>query len=196
MCLSGKDWSAGSCHVDARERLAHWGKRESVSLAKEDILLYSFCSLFIDRQLCLGEGRAAQRVQSWKAAQMTPAHLNSHADWSVRLRLRKTVTQNLLLKSCCNFILAFAWMHFCKIDFSFGCNLLEMQCLIFCCCFSPDQVGHFGDKFLCRRQLLAYIYTQITLQSILADFSSWVVECKVVQVSTIFPNCLLIWIVR
>lgn len=128
-----------------------------------------------------------RECRAWKTGWMTTAHFNSHTDWSVRLRLMKTVTQNLLLKACCNLRFAFSCTDFCKIDFKFGCQLLEIPlCLIFCC-FSPDKVSHFGDKFLCRHQLLAYIYRHTTLQYILNDFSSGVVECKVVQLSIIFP---------
>lgn len=68
-----------------RVRAAHWGKREWFSLAEEETLFYSFCSLFfIDRQLCLKEGSAAGERRAGKPAPPTVAHFNSHPDWSVR----------------------------------------------------------------------------------------------------------------
>lgn len=178
--------------------LAHWGKRESFSFAKEDVLFYSFCSLFfIDRQLCLREGRAALSAEP-KTAQMPTNRLNSHTDWSARLRLRKTATPNLLLKSCCNFQICLLVRRFLQdgLLVSGAVCSRESLCLIFRCCFYLHKVGHFGDKFLCRRHLLAYIYRHITLQYILHDFSLGAVQCKVVQVRIIFHRRFLTWIFK
>lgn len=168
-------WKLPCGAVVGRVRPAHWGKRESLSFAKKDILLYSFCSrLFIDRQLCLRLGQQLWGCRPLKTAQMSGARFNSRTDWWVRWRLRKTVTQNLLLKSGHNFRRAFLCMGLCEIFFLFFkscCSLREKAvCLIFGGCFYPDKVGHFGDKFLCRHQLLASIDRCITLRDVLNDF--------------------------
>lgn len=138
------------------------------------------------------EGRAAQSAER-KTAQMTTNHFNSHTDWSARLRLRKTATPNLLLKSCCNFQISLLVRRFLQDGFliSGAICVRESLRLIFRCCFYPDKVGHFGDKFLCRRQLLAYIYRHITLQYVLHDLCSGAVRCKVVQLRIIFSRWFL-----
>lgn len=97
--------------------LAHWGKRE-FSLAKEDVLFSSFCSLvFIDRQLCLGEERAAR--WAWNTALMTGTHFNSHPDWPVVWRLTKQLlARTLFSKHASNSVLPSAAQRTASFEFS------------------------------------------------------------------------------
>lgn len=174
-------------------RLAPWGPRESFSFAKEEILFCSFCSLFFHwspalpwRGECSPESAELGSLHGGLQLTSTLAPIGQGD------RLAKTATPNLLLQPRCKFRLAFPCTDFCQFDFfnsgAVCWRYLYVSFFFLVVISIQIKVGHFGDKFLCRCQLLAYIQRDITLQSILDGFSSGAVECKVVQLIIIFPR--------